>query len=80
MSVEILGFVGVFVAIAGVIAIIVVGLLYYKKIEKDVQSSKYKKMTQSALTNSDVSISEAVKYLRIVNSSKDMIEKDEDVQ
>lgn len=57
------------VAAIGVVAAIVVGVFSYKKTKEAVEEGKVKLFIQPKLANNDVSISEAVKYLKIVNTS-----------
>lgn len=67
----------IIMAIIGVIVALVVGMISYKEIKKADLSGKYKDYLLQPLSNTDFSIGEAVKYLKIVNASKKVENKDE---
>lgn len=72
-----LSYIGLAVAIIGIVVVIMISAAYYIKIKKAYLNGEFKEYTQTYLSNTDVSIGSAVEHLKIVNSSMEVDQKDE---
>ena len=76
MDNSLLSIIGMFISIIGVIVALITGILSYKNIKKADSNGEFKDYLQRPLTNSDNSIKDAVQYLKIVNSSREVDSND----
>ena len=77
MNITVLGYIGLGIGFLGVVLIVVASCYFVYRLKKfDVNDIEF---IQTSLRNTDVSIGEAVKYLKIVNSYEDVINTNEQV-
>ena len=80
MNIVGLGYLGLIIGIIGLVSVIAITWVCYVNIKKSDSNGTFKEYLQTPLANSDYSISEAVKYLKIVNASKDVKKPNEHIQ